>query len=78
MTDTAPAPIAPTNQDVAAKIGLTHSGVSRIRTGDRLPSVATMGRIQEQYGWSVQAQVEARGIGIYAAQFERALIGEFK
>lgn len=68
--------ISPTNQDVAARIGLTHSGVSRIRTGDRLPSVPTMVRIQEAYGWSVQEQTEARARGTYADDFERALTKE--
>lgn len=68
------APIAPTNQDVAAKIGLTHSGVSRIRSGDRLPSIPTMARIETVYGWTVQDQVSARGTGKYAEEFEGALI----
>lgn len=72
MTKTAPV-VAPTNQEVGERIGLTHSSVSRLRSGARLPSVPTMARIQEVYGWSVQEQVEARGRGTYADEFEAAI-----
>lgn len=72
MTETSPG-IAPTNRDVAERLGLTHSGVSRLRTGDRLASVPTMSRIEAVYGWSIQDQVEARAAGKYAEQLEAVL-----
>ena len=67
--------VAPTNQEVADAITMTHSGVSRIRSGGRLPSIDTMRRIQDVYGWSVQDQIEARARGEYVEEFELALIG---
>jgi len=69
----APAQVVPTNEEIAQKIGLSHSGVSRIRNGHRLPGIETMQKIQEVYGWSVQTQVDARSRGTYAAEFEIAV-----
>lgn len=72
MSETTPG-IAPTNRDVAERLNLTHSGVSRLRTGDRLASVSTMSRIEQVYGWSISDQVAARSAGKYAEEFEAAL-----
>jgi hypothetical protein len=66
-------PTAPTNLEVAVQIGLTHSAVSRIRSGVRLPSVPVMAQIARAYGWSVEDQVQSREAGRYAADFERAI-----
>lgn len=62
-----------TNEWVAQQLGLTHSMISRIRSGDRRPSIEVMGKIQERFHWSLNKQLEARREGNYAAQFELIL-----
>lgn len=69
--------VSPTNSEVGAALGLTHSGVSRIRSGKRLPSIDRMNHIAEFYGWGVEAQMEARAAGTYATEFEKAITGVF-
>lgn len=63
----------PTNQVIADAIGLTHSGVSRIRNGNRLPSLEIMQNIERAYGWSLKDQAEARERGMfhYAREFNQ-------
>lgn len=74
MTDNSEATvIPPTNHEVGSRIGLSHSGVSRIRSGDRLPSVPVMAKIATEYGWSLDDQVEARAHGSYHVDLERVL-----
>jgi len=68
---------AATNVQVAQAIGMTHSGVSRIRSGDRLPSVEKMVEIAAALGWSVEDQVKARTEGKYAEQFEAILAKKY-
>lgn len=65
--------VIPTNAEVGEKIGLTHSGVSRIRSGDRLPSLDTMAAIERAFGWSRAAQLQARDEGKYAQAFENVI-----
>lgn len=67
---------AVTNQAVADRIGITHSAVSRIRSGDRLPSFDVMRVIAEVYGWDLQSQSDARILGSYASEFEAVLARE--
>lgn len=55
----------PTNQEIADAIGLTHSGVSRIRNGNRLPSLGIMENIEKAYGWSLEDQAAHRRRGMY-------------
>ncbi|QXJ40737.1 hypothetical protein [Curtobacterium phage Parvaparticeps] len=62
--------IAPTNSEVAARIGLTHSGVSRLRSGQRNPSIVVMRNIENQYGWEVGDQVNAIESDTFHAEFE--------
>lgn len=63
-----------TNKDLGVLIGLTHSSVSRIRSGHRLPSPDAMLRIEECLGWPVADQVRARTPeGKYAKEFERVI-----
>lgn len=62
-----------TNQQVGTDIGATHSMVSRIRSGDRLPSFELMRQIETQIGWSMTDQTDARLLGSYAQEFESAL-----
>jgi transcriptional regulator with XRE-family HTH domain len=62
-----------TNQRVAEDLGVTHSAVSRIRSGDRLPSLALVRRISARYNWSVEEQIEDLDPTRYAAAFEAIL-----
>lgn len=73
MTDKAI--VIPTNREVADRIGLTHSAVSRIRSGQRYPGVEVMGVIAREFKWPVNSQVEARLAGVYADRFELAVCG---
>lgn len=66
-----------TNPDVGKRIGLSYSAVSRIRSGDRYPSLAVMRKIREAYGWPVADQMalipdEGRNMD-YALEFERRI-----
>jgi transcriptional regulator with XRE-family HTH domain len=67
---------SPTNIEVGARIDLDHSTVSRIRRGQRRPSLASMLRIQRQYGWSLADQAGAIVSGNYGPDFERVLRAE--
>lgn len=63
-----------TNEDIGRKLELSHSAVSRLRRGERLPSVEVMVRIASHFGWDVVDQVAVRvsdGAGVYAEHFER-------
>jgi len=62
-----------TNEEIGQRIGLGHSGVSRIRSGDRFPSLAAMRRIERAYGWKIGDQIAAREKGQfeYAHEFDR-------
>ena len=66
-----------TNVQVGDDIGLAHSTVSRIRSGDRLPSIDIMVEIARVYGWSVERQIEARMADRYTGRFERMLVERF-
>ncbi len=63
----------PTNQELADRLGLTHSGISRIRSGSRLPSIEVMDQLDKLYGWSVVKQIRARQTGTYAQELEAVL-----
>jgi len=68
-----------TNQQVGELIGLTYSAVSRLRSGDRLPSIPTMYNIEVAFGWPVADQLEMRtahGATAYSTHFDR-LITEY-
>lgn len=68
MSDTA---TTPQNREVAAALGLSESGASRLRTGSRLPSLDTMQVIEDVYGWTVQNQSNARKNGQWTELFEK-------
>lgn len=72
MTDSTSTPdrVIPTNEEVAQRIGLTHSGVSRIRSGARNASITAMRAIENEYQWPIQDQIAAREAGTYAENFE--------
>src|SRR5699024_5766826 len=61
------------NANVAERIGLTISGVSRIRNANRHPHPLTMRNIYQQYGWDIYDQFERAHYGKrddYAKKFE--------
>lgn len=47
-----------TNVAIADKLGVDHSTVSRIRSGQRYPSRELMRKIGEVFGWRVDRQLE--------------------
>ena len=64
---------AVTNNEVATKIGLDHSMVSRIRGGQRIPSFDSMVSIEAAYGWPLTEQAISRKRGTYAKDFEAVI-----
>jgi transcriptional regulator with XRE-family HTH domain len=62
-----------TNVDLGAKLGISHAQVSRLRSGDRSPTLATLVSVQKTLGWPVADQVKAFEVGTYAAGFEDAI-----
>lgn len=67
------------NKEVGRRLGLTHTAISRIRSGKRLPSIATMRQIQLEYHWSIEAQTvrHGEGGGAYGRAFERMLVNYY-
>ncbi len=64
------------NQDVVRATGLSPSGISRIRSGERHPHLNTMKKIQEAYGWSAVEQWKLIAFGpqdAYRQELERVL-----
>ncbi len=59
------------NAEVARLLGLSKSAVSMLRSGRRSPSIDTMERVAEVYGWTVADQFEAKRGGWYAAELTR-------
>lgn len=62
-----------TNRRVGEDLGVSHATISRIRSGDRVPSLALMGKVEKLTRWKLDRQVRARLEGKYADQFERVL-----
>ena len=62
-----------TNSQIAEALGLSESGVSRLRSGDRLPSLEVMQKIETKYGWTVQGQSNARQAGKWTEAFLEVL-----
>lgn len=62
-----------TNSQIAEALGLSESGVSRLRSGDRLPSLEVMQKIELKYGWTVQGQSNARQAGDWTKAFVAVL-----
>jgi ribosome-binding protein aMBF1 (putative translation factor) len=65
------------HQKVAYHLGLSKSGVCRIRQGDRTPSRKVMLVIEKEFGWPVAEQFMARDRGDYAAEFEFVIEAKF-
>jgi len=53
-----------TNATLGERIGVSHSMVSRLLSGDRLPSVPTMARISEYFGRPLAEVVLATRPGV--------------
>lgn len=66
-----------TNQRVAEELGVTHAHISRIRSGDRLPSLQLVRRINARFGWSVTEQIADLDPKRYAEAFEEILAKRF-
>lgn len=64
-----------TNVAVAEVLGVDHSTVSRIRSGQRYPSRELMRRISEKFNWKVVHQLDYlpdKGRNLrYAQEFEK-------
>lgn len=56
-------PATLSNAQVAKDLGMSTSGVSRLRSGARFPSLRVMMAIQRVYGWTVQDQTDLRVTG---------------
>lgn len=63
----------PSNVTLGARLGVSHATVSRWRSGDRLPELANMQKINKELGWSLDDQVAARDSGKYASEFSRRI-----
>lgn len=66
-----------TNQRVAEELGVTHAHISRIRSGDRLPSISLVRTIEAKFGWSIAEQIADLDPERYADAFEKVLIRRF-
>lgn len=62
-----------TNQRVADDLGVTHSMISRIRSGERHPSLVLASRISRVLDWPLQDQVNSINAGNYGPLFEQRL-----
>lgn len=69
-----------TNEAIGEMIGLTHSAVSRIRRGERLPSINVMTRIETEFKWTVADQIAVRVLGArrYAGRFNEVISEYFE
>lgn len=61
------------NRQVASDLGMSESGISRLRSGARSPSLSKILLIAKQYGWSVDAQSKALAEGYYADAFNQVI-----
>lgn len=62
-----------TNQALATRLGVTHSAVSRLRSGARKPSTDTMRAVEREFAWPLVDQWQATLDGSYAEKFEKRL-----
>ncbi len=66
-----------TNQKVGEDLGISHSMVSRIRSGDRRPSLEVMLKMHEEWEWPLEAQALSWSLGRYALEFEAMLVKQY-
>lgn len=62
---------------VAERLDTDKSTVSRLRTGDRAPSLIMLTRMREVFGWRPDAQLRAWNEGRYHHEFEAILVAEY-
>jgi transcriptional regulator with XRE-family HTH domain len=65
-----------TNQEVADMLGITHSAVSRLRAGNRLPNLDTMARIETALDWPATDQFKVKynhGPAAYSQELENRI-----
>lgn len=48
-----------TNRECGERLGYTESGISRIRSGQRHPSLMLMVKVSGAFNWTVHEQVDA-------------------
>lgn len=66
-----------TNTEVAERLCISGSMVSRIRSGERTPGMELMRTIALAYDFTIQDQFDAGLFGSYASAFERALVEHY-
>lgn len=66
----------PTHDQVAKLLHLTVATVSRLRSGDRFPSIWTMKTINDLLDWSLDAQSDARAGRTWTTEFNSRLTKE--
>ena len=62
---------------VAALLHTDKSTVSRLRTGDRAPSLVMMGRMREVFNWHPDHQLRSWEKGTYHHEFESILVDKY-
>lgn len=63
----------PSNASVGRRIGMTNSGVSRLRHGNRHPSGKVARLIEKEYDWPLIDQLNAMRAGNWAVEFNKVL-----
>lgn len=64
-----------TNQEFGARVGITHSAASRLRNGQRLPSIELMEKIAAAFpAFPVPAQLKARKAKCYDSELRRLVL----
>ena len=61
------------NGEIALLVGMSPSGISRIRNGGRTPNWDTMRKVAKAFGWPLEAQAVAVDKGVYSVQFEQVV-----
>lgn len=62
-----------TNQELATKLGLDHSTVSKYRNGTRTPSIETLIKVDQVLNWPIEEQITALVHEVYAPYLEERI-----
>jgi hypothetical protein len=69
------------NKEIGTHMGLDYTSVSRIRAGERYPSMAVMMKVEMWLEWSLADQAVARFCDIpeysYATKLEKLLVDKY-
>ncbi len=67
--------LPPTNQEIAARLGVHHSLVSRLRSGDRLPGPMLIEKISQEFEIPLATLLRTRNRGCeeFGALFRRRI-----